>query len=205
MSITVTSQETYPCSREGCEQTRTKATSVDGSYCSQRCSDLATGKNLFKHIKHDHRFCHSCFRQLKEIERPPAHQSLVVGPVDHDTVGDTFRDVLVGYEHMTEHAEFGESSTTFVDHDDSQRPDGPNAVVTGTICTCGTTDHRDEYIREEHVTSVSDAALRLCNIIELLGREGQHDKTIHVQQFIDELAAGDSLDWEISIGRAVQS
>lgn len=206
MSVTLTQTETYVCDREGCTDNFSKQTAVDGSYCSRRCAALVAGENLLRHIKHDHRFCHACFRQLKEIERPPASRSLIVGPVDHDPLVPTFQNVLVGFQHLTEHADLGERSRDFVDHGDEHRPTGGDAVITGTVCSCGTTDHRDDYLRLDEVVSIRDAATRLCRIMTLLSREGQHKKTIDVATLLDALeeqSDGDALDWQLALGHAI--
>lgn len=207
MSVQLTHTESYECSRSGCSTTTAEPNLVEGSYCSQQCADLVAGESLLEHIRHDHRFCHSCFRQLKEIERPPAHRTLVVGPVDHDNVSPTFRDCLIGFEHLTEHADLGERSRDYVDHGDEPRPTAGDAVITGTVCKCGTTDHRDDYLRLDEVVSVENAATRLCRILGVLGREGQHDKTIDVAALLSALedqADGDKLDWQLALGEAIE-
>ena len=207
MSITLTQTKTYHCEREGCEGTFTEQTSVEGSYCSQRCANLVAGENLLAHIQRDHRFCHACFRQLKEIERPPAKREIVIGPVDHDAVAPTYRNCLIGFEYLTEHAELGERSRDFVDHGEEHRPDATDAVITGTVCTCGTTDHRDAFLRLDEVVSITDAATRLCRILTVLGTEGQHDKTIDVASLLTALEAqadGETLDWQLALGHAIE-
>lgn len=206
MAVTFTSRETYTCSRDGCEETFQEGRAVDGSYCSEQCATRVAGENLLKHIKRDHRFCHGCFRQLKEIERPPSDRTLVVGPVDHDAVADTWRNCLVGFEHLTEHAELGERGRDY--HHDETETRGPDAVVSGTVCVCGTTDHQDPYLRLERVTSIPTAARRLCEIIGLLGAEGQHDKALDVGDLLDELEReaedDEELDWARATGEAIR-
>ncbi|QLH80964.1 hypothetical protein [Halosimplex pelagicum] len=205
MSVTSTQRERYDCDRDACEQTFPKGAGAEGSYCSQRCADLVTGRNLVQHIQRDHRFCHNCFRQVKEIER--VDKTLIVGPVEHDSVADTFADCIVGYEHLTEHGELGERQDGHyvLDEDAGGRAPSGDAVVTGTVCSCGTTDHRDDYLRREGITSTPAAARRLCDILALLGREDQHDKTVDATQLVDAVG-GDpaTADWERAVGEAIE-
>lgn len=119
MSITVTPEQRYDCERDGCDETRTRSTSVGGSYCSRECYNRSTGSNLLRDIRQDHRFCWSCWRARKEIERPTAESRRGLGPITDDA--------LVGYEYYTEHAEMGPY---------------------GLECACGAVSHDiDDYDR----------------------------------------------------------
>lgn len=113
MPITVTRQEEYDCEFDGCTATRTESSSVAGSYCSEECAARARGRKLLNILEHDHRFCWSCWRERKEIERPTAEARRGLGPVTDDA--------LVGYEHHTEHVELGpyglECACGAIDHD----------------------------------------------------------------------------------------
>jgi len=180
---------------------------------------------------------HGCFRRLKDIERPGDSKSVVIGPVDHDSVADTARDVLVGFQHLTEHARHGEKtgrgvvqnndvgkseprSLVLVDDSDvvKHEPTSPatdrapapadTLVLTGTICECGTTDHRDDYLRSEQVTSVREATKRLCRALLFTGREGQHDKQFDVRVLARTLKESvqetGEYDWELAVGRSIK-
>lgn len=206
--------ETYPCSAPDCDDLAQPHEMVDGSYCSLRCSRRHDGDKLLRNIEHDHRFCTTCFRQLKEIEKPDATTSVVVGPVDHDEVADTTRDCLIGMQYRTRHAETGEIEgrphvEVHTDAPGQDRPlsPGDRLAMTGTVCKCGTTDHRDDYLRGEHVTDVRDAAERLCGILDWLGREGQDDRTVHaatlIQTLTETLREDGEPDWALAVGRAV--
>lgn len=207
MSVTIATQETYQCEREQCDDTFTRSTSVEGSYCSERCAELVAGRNLIRHIRDDHRFCHGCFRQQKEIER--VDRTLVVGPVEHDALDPTFRDCIVGYEHLTEHAELGErEGRDYVveESDAGDRAPADTHVVTGTVCKCGTTDHRDDYVRREGIASRPAAARRLCDIIGILNQEGQHDKTVDARRLLTAVEdSGGDVNWARALGHALDS
>jgi hypothetical protein len=111
-SITVAPEERYDCAFDGCDNDRTPSSSVAGSYCSTECATLATGRSFLEDIKQDHRFCWSCFRQRKEIERPTDEARRGLGPVTDEA--------LIGYEYSTPHVSEG---------------------VWGLECTCGAVDH----------------------------------------------------------------
>ena len=239
MSTTQQSETaTYTCDRDGCQTEVEEHALVHGSFCSQQCYDKHRGAKQLRNIKHDHRWCHGCFRQLKDIERPGDEYSVVIGPVDHDAVADTARDVLVGYQYFTEHATHGEKTGRGVDDSDttgghSVTPDtlvlndgdtvdldpispepevtpapADTLVITGTICECGTTDHRDDYLRSEQVTSVRAATKRLCRALLFTGREGQHDKQFDIRVLArtlkESLQETGEYDWELAVGRAIK-
>jgi len=111
--IRFVSPEEYDCARDGCDETRTKHTSVEGSYCSRECADRAAGAALLRDLRHDHRFCGTCFRRKKDVETP----------TDEARRGWslTIDKSVVGYESPTEHAERGpfgtECECAVVDHD----------------------------------------------------------------------------------------
>ena len=113
MSVTVTQQRRYECSLEDCDCERTPTSSVDGSFCSRDCADRAHGRALLRDIRQDHRFCWSCFRQRKRVERPTDE---FLRGLDAVTA-----EALVGYESPTpavERGDFGlECECGAVDHD----------------------------------------------------------------------------------------
>jgi len=124
MPVTVRPQKRYDCSLDGCDNDRTPASTVAGSYCSRECADRSDGRALLRDIRQDHRFCWSCFRQRKEVERPTDEArsgwSLLID------------EAVVGYEYPTEFVEQGpyglECKCGALDHDDpvyDQRHEGP--------------------------------------------------------------------------------
>jgi hypothetical protein len=119
MSVTITHQQRYTCAAADCTNTRTPSSSVDGSYCSRDCADHARAHHLLTDIKQDHRFCYSCFRQRKTIERPPDETRRGWSPLIDEAV--------IGIEHPTEHVDLGPY---------------------GLECTCGALTHDDPKYRQ---------------------------------------------------------
>lgn len=186
-------------------------------FCSEECRLRDAGGKQLRNIARDHRFCTACFRQVKEIERPPGGTSVVVGPVAHAARSDdAAADVLVGYQYRTRHATTGERegraivTTDPTDPHAGERPPSPGdrLAMTGTICECGTTDHRDDWARGAHVTDLSAAAERLVGILDWVGREGQQDKTIDARTLYRTLTESiretDEPDWPLAVGRALE-
>ena len=123
-SITLVQEDRYDCSFEDCDQQRTPSSSVAGSYCSTECAARATGRSFLDDVRQDHRFCWSCFRQRKEIERPT--DETLRGRGRHTA------EAIVGYQYSTEHTDEGswglECTCGAVDHDTpayDQRESGP--------------------------------------------------------------------------------
>ena len=112
MSVTITQERRYDCSFADCDGDRTPSTSVAGSYCSEECATRAVGRAFLRDVEHDHRFCWSCFRQRKEVEKPP--DEIKRGRGRHTA------EAIVGYEYHTEHISGGDY---------------------GLECTCGAIDH----------------------------------------------------------------
>jgi hypothetical protein len=209
MSVTITTPETYVCDREECEQTFPETQSVAGSYCSRRCYRLYRGRKLLNIIEHDHRFCAGCYHQLKEIERPPAEQRVYIGPTDHEPLENTVKNVVIGYEYLTEHADLGQRTRTrggaqahTEENVDAVAP-ADQWTMAGVICSCGTTDTRDKFVRDAEIVSTEVAARRLCELLELLGHEGQHDETVHAPTLLDTIQESDEPNWELAVGRAI--
>lgn len=204
MSVQIATPDTYTCSHQECEEEYTKPGSVvDGSYCSRRCSLLDTGEDFLRNIRDDHRWCGGCYRQLKEVEAPPP---------------GSYPEFVIGFEYLTEHAELGQreaNADSFVDDaradstTDGDRLIAPmdRLTVGSAVCECGTTDHRDGWVREVRLTSIYDTALRLCRAIEHTGREGQHEKTIDAERLTMLLKKSaekhGSLNWELAVGYAL--
>lgn len=213
MAVSLSTPDTHECSRSDCDHEYAEPLAVEGSFCSERCATIHRGEKLLTNIRHDHRYCHSCFRQLKEIERPPSEYTLIPGPVDHDALADEAKNCIIGFEYITEHATLGLLDRTrrqdaTVDRQDSVHP-ADELTMSGTVCACGTTDHRDDYVRDEELTSIRAAARRLCTVLEHLGREGQHDKTVNASVLLDavkqtrDVGTDSGLHWPLAVGRAV--
>jgi hypothetical protein len=72
---------------------------VAGSYCSTECAARAKGESFLSDLRDDHRFCWSCLRQRKEIERPTDEARRGKGRYT--------AEAMIGFEYATEHADAG--------------------------------------------------------------------------------------------------
>lgn len=180
--------EEYDCAH--CDGPRSKH-SQWGSYCSRECYEAeqraAKANELLNVLEHDHRYCHTCGRQLKEIEEPTESYSVVVGPCAHHDDWDNVTDVLIGYQYRTKHAETGEISLDIEDGRSAERPIVEDGVATGTVCTCGNTSHRhaDETLRDRFPFTT---AYYLHIAAEALRREEKHDVALNRDRLMSAVA-----------------
>jgi hypothetical protein len=191
MSTTTAERQDYTCSADRCDNDQPAGGVVNG-YCSRECYDRSRGRDLLTDIRQDHRFCAACFRRKKEVEKPPASAPSHV----------------VGFEYLTEHAEFGDNERVVHDHYDGRPAFPADRIVTGAaICECGTVDHRDVWVREAHIERPSDAARRLLGILERQAREGQHEfdfDALTLARTLRETAEREGTpDWALAVGRAI--
>ena len=184
MSVTPTQptdEETYECSH--CGGDRRPSTSVAGSFCSTAChrahKRAKQAGRILEILEHDHRFCKTCGRQLKTVDKPDT--TLVVGPCEHQEWGHA-KDVLVGYQYRTEHADQGEIS---MDVDEAgDRPIVERGVATGTVCRCGNTAHQhgEAIIRDRFPF---ETAYFLHRAARTLRAEDKHDVQLDRRQLFD--------------------
>ena len=182
-------EQVYECAQ--CGGDRRSSTSVAGSFCSTACHrdhqrEKRAGE-IFELLEHDHRFCATCARQLKTVEKPP--RQLVIPPSLHDADWGNASDVLVGYQHRTKHAETGEISLD-VD-DEADRPIVQDGVATGTICQCGNTAHRHEEdtIRERGAFTTAHYLARAARVLRA---EDKHDVRLDRRRLFDAVLEGES-------------
>lgn len=189
MSTAQRSRETLRCTY--CDDKFERGWSPD--YCSEVCRHRDVGADHLRNIEHDHRWCHGCFRRVKSVEK--------ARPQDPEFV--------IGYQYLTPHAEHGIKEVGGIDDGDRDRTLFPaeSYTQTGTICECGTTDHRDDYLRRESVASVSAAAKRLIRAFVDMREEGQHDKAIDARELAATLRESATergeWDWKLAVGRAL--
>ncbi|WP_255170117.1 hypothetical protein [Natrononativus amylolyticus] len=128
MSTTNPIQQSLECGQ--CKETF-DGLATAGSFCSPDCYDAhrrhKAAANIFETIEHDHRFCGTCFQQLKTVERP--------SEIFLSGLEPTTREAVIGLQFPTKHADYGEKSEIH---------DGRDLVRTGTICECGNTDHQHQ-------------------------------------------------------------
>jgi len=192
MSVTPTQpdEETYECSY--CDGDRRPSTSVAGSFCSIEChrahKRAKRVDEIMELLEQDHRFCKTCGRQLKTVDKP-ATASLVIGPSQHQE-WDYAKDVLVGWQYRTEHSETGEISMDVDEEGD--RPIVRDGVATGTVCRCGNTAHQhaEEALRDRFPFTSAHYVYRA---IRVLRAEGKHDVELDRHRLIDEVLDRESI------------
>lgn len=187
-----------------------------GSFCSPECHHAHRGmksaREVFEILEQDHRYCGTCGRRLKDIQKPPKQNS----------VGKEIPDFVIGWQFRTDYATIGERSPS-VDVPDEEDldipknpadPDGPvyayekdgtdknvgnfrdyhntpdpepspsDPVLGGTVCNCGNTDHRHE---EESIRNrlPFTTAYYIGIASQDLRSEGKHDVEIDRDRLVD--------------------
>lgn len=153
-----TSVRTFSCSAEGCSTETREGELIRGSYCSLRCFHRSEGRDILRNIKHDHRFCSSCFRVRKEIDYPPesfiAERSKLVG------------EAMIGEEELTPQM----------------------TTESGLVyCTCGTIDHDAEEKTLRHLDR-EEAVANLWSLLQQFAEESQVAAVPSREPFDRELA-----------------
>lgn len=157
-------------------------------YCSRYCYHAHQGRKVLTNIRDDHKFCFTCFKQLKTLERARSRDP----------------DVFTGYQYPTEHARRGlvdrypaDSRIDIPDHADYTR--------IGIVCECGQTHHRSrESVIQE--TSFRDIVESLYYALHHFKQNGRHDYEITIQGLADALRAQSGIqgwDFELAVGHAI--
>lgn len=97
---------------------------------------IQTASQILDTLRHDHRFCANCFRQVREVEAPWRSK------------GKQPKDWMIGYATPTRHTIRGvdekPNEDIVIETDDGQR-----ALVSSyrekAICECGATHHKTEH------------------------------------------------------------
>lgn len=175
MSTTQRAASTVICNYGECRQRGLKREFTDGKYCSTEHRDRDLGSDVLDAIRHDHTVCSTCYRWLKDIERPP--ESFGRGRAD------VIDEAVVGFQYDTEdyHQWSGEK-----------------------FCTCGNVDHKSDngFIK---TSDLKATLVHLMVVIREHRADGRHDHSVDPDELLSALKAQDGdLDWEIAIGRAVE-
>ena len=209
--------ETDECDLDSCKE-EYRIGDVVGGYCSTDCLQRDKGAGVLRKIVHDHRWCATCFRPIKEVTQPPNRwvedkaskvQAALDAGAELESVGGdltldatacestrpTATDAVVGTQHQTEH-------TVWATDDIGERL-GDRRLRQRWACECGNIDpsHRDEILED---VELDQLVARLFRCLEDLEAEG----TIHRRP--DKNALFSSLreawrDWELAVGRALES
>lgn len=140
-----------------------------GSYCSTDCQNRSKGENLLESVVYDHRYCASCFTQLKNVRRAK----------------ESHPDCFIGFQYLSGDTLKGEKHVRLPgNHDQQERVIESH----GTICgNCGATNHADTYLRENGLLDdeYSEVAKRLFHAIGEFRKEGQHEFRVDVPVFVE--------------------
>ncbi|WP_049986845.1 hypothetical protein [Halobellus rufus] len=189
MSVTPTSTETYTCRQ--CGDDHAPTATVGGSFCSEHCLYRHRGEKALRQIASDHRWCATCFRQLKTTHRAADHDLETAG------VPGSVRDIFIGYQYRTEHAIDG------VDERDHRDNPYRHTEFTRTSCECGTVNPTDRHA----VLRDLDPKATMQSLWQCLVRL-ERDGTLHHRPskgaYIEAIRES-GRDWIYAIGRALHA
>lgn len=164
-AATVSETESAECSH--CDGPRDPHASVHGSFCSTQCWLAHKGEKALEAIQQDHRFCATCYRQIKEVERPSDEQLAAAN------VPKSVRQAFVGFQYPTPHTAFVEDLKPI---DAGTAWDSPRRKVRGVFgCECGTIDHR---VSDDTLQSVEGGAV-LLNLLQRLAQLYAEERVAH--------------------------
>lgn len=190
MSSTATSteQRVVECHAPDCETVKREWEFRKGKFCNETCETKAAGHAALADYIYDHTVCGTCFRDLKEIEKPKPEKAF-----EHTDTGWTYDDrgrvrlqyidqtesraAAVGFQYRTEHGSIGEKQRSA-------------RVVTGTVCNrCGNTDHWHHEPLLSDPADIERLADRLADAVD--------PHRLHVEYI-------DTQDLDLAVGRALQ-
>ena len=167
----------------------------DTNYCSRGCYIRGRGKAALNRIESDHTWCATCFRQIKEVEKPPWNFELKVPAPQHAGRGaeNEVRDCLVGYQYPTEHMELAVDDFS----SDPRRP----LERQRWGCECGQVDpgERDAVLE---AVDLQTTILSLHHCLDALAEKGALQESPSWPRMREALAEH-GRDWEYVIGYAL--
>lgn len=181
--------ETYTCSH--CNEEYNDVEKVEGSFCSHQCYYRNKGQKALSQIESDHRWCATCFREVKTTWKPS--KKLVIGPADHEQ-DVHYKDVLIGYQHPTENMVWATDDTgEGAERREYQR----------WGCRCGNIDlsSRDEILE---AVEIDQLVARLYWCLDSFASKDALDASPDKDELFDALRE-EWRDWEYAIGRALYS
>lgn len=177
---TATVSATAECSFDDCDDTVPEHGGVRGQYCSRDCRYRDVAAGLLETIRYDHRFCASCYRQIREVYPPGrrlnSRHVYADGPDDPAAEMNEIPEWAVGYAVPLPGTEPGLS--------ESLRPRNPTEGDWETVpddsehlrmvCQCGATHHQT-VDRPLPLDELMDTAKRLSGTLDALLSEEKHD------------------------------
>lgn len=190
----------YVCDAPDCTVVFDPAASYQGSFCSEDCAYRHRGQKVLNKIESDHRWCATCFRQIKTIDRPEGKYELKVeGPKGRNDE-NVKKDCLVGYQYKTEHTTWG------VDEGRSESEgrvfENPERIeFRRWACTCGNVDPtaRNDILNE---VDLQTTILSLLSCLRHLSDEGVIHTSPSWPRLRDTLREH-GRDWQLAVGRAL--
>ncbi len=156
-----TRSQFYECSHPECTEDHSRT----ASYCSPECRLKHKGRKALRNIKHDHRFCSTCYKPLKVVYRPAdsktpklRKKALII------------REAFAGFQDFTEFAESGDY---------------------GLECDCGNVDH---YHSEPDFRDQESYEWWLKLVFETFKKEGQQDDSFDIETFCDSYFETDDFE-----------
>jgi len=180
-----TDTETYSCSQ--CGDSFPAAAAIKGSFCSSECVDRHRAEKeatrILNQLQYDHRFCFTCFRQLKDVYLPESRWG----------IPDCFR----GFQHRTKYAENGQKVVIKPTYHNLDLDDDRGLVTTGIICCCGNTSHQhcERAIRDHRIF---ECAYYLTESLQILRAEEKIEHDINADQLFDSLLERHSIATSIA-------
>lgn len=218
MSVT-TSPERQLVQCGQCDDQYPQTESVAGSFCSQDCHLRSKGEGALAQIDSDHRFCSTCYRQVKTVERPPDawvedatsmiqaaldagatvtqyDGHLALDATDAATRRRTAGESVIGYQYPTESARPAEDIRPVQGTDRIERTQ--TRGVYG--CECGAIDLRKH---DGTLASIegADMVFNLAACLRHLHAEGALQRQARVGPLVDALL--ESKDLSLAVGASL--
>jgi len=213
------------CDHDACDASYRIVDGVAG-HCSQECAHRHRGRAFLNTFRFDHRFCATCFAQLKDVDSPSDHwRNRKQDPVEYaieqggkfvDAGGgelvldatDCEHQKTIDPEQVTGFQSFREHGTIGLVHHET--PAGvPNETRRGTICdACGnaTLTEADDILRRSNLKLVVQNLLAAG---EAVYDEGQTDHELTPAALVDELRrqfdADGELDFALAVGVSIHA
>lgn len=174
-------------------------------YCSKACYYRFKGANVLEEIQRDHKFCATCFRQIKTVARPDGVE-VRTDPVEHEAAVNEEKNLFIGWQYATKHMEVAEDDLGGI----NTNPEGHDRLIapsqvdfTRWSCICGNVDpsNRDEIIE---AVEVDEIVPQLYYCLEALHTQGTIDVTPEWSELRSALR-DQWRDWEYCIGRTLNS
>jgi len=205
----------HECDYANCDKTRPKWEQFEG-FCSRECRHKAKGNEVLEHIKHDHRFCATCFRPIRDIQKPSSEWIDIHGSPVQVAIDSGAKLTSIPQD-LQEKADGGVQLNSLLDYTDvtgGMRKVNTDSVIGeqypteytertpyGWSCVCGNQDH---WHREPAIidSDIEEVITFLYYALQQLFQEGQLNQSPTKSELFDGLREHWK-DWEYAIGRSL--